>query len=123
MVSGTPSRSIRTRINDIDRAIQTFLLYRQPQRIKRQVSKSLEWARTDIPKRLRRETPSLIDVLSQTLTIAEYRVAIENMKQADLAISPDVEDIDFWQFTRAAQAIAVGEEAARRALSDADRGN
>ena len=123
MLSDTPSRFIRSRINDIDSAIQTFLLYRQPQRIRRQVLKSLDWVRMDVPKRLRREMPSLIDVLSQTLTIAEYRVAVENMKYADLAISPDVEDIDFWQFTKAAQAIAVGEEATRRALSNAGRGD
>jgi NTE family protein len=121
--SDTPSRSIRSRISDIDSAIQTFLLYRQPQRIKRQVLKPLEWARIDVPKRLRREMPSLVDVLSQTLTIAEYRVAVENMKYADLAISPDVEDIGFWQFTKAAQAIAVGEEAARGALSNANKYN
>ena len=120
VLSDIPSRSIHSRINDIDNAIQTFLLYRQPQRIRRQVLKSLVWARKDIPKRLRRGMPSLLDVLSQTLTIAEYRVAVENMKHADLAISPDVEGIDIWQFTKAAQAIAVGEEAARRALSNAD---
>jgi len=64
----------------------------------------------------RKKAPSLTDVLSQTLTIAEYRVAIENMKDADLAINPDVEDIGFWQFTRAAQAIAIGKRAARRVL-------
>ena len=122
-LSDTSSRFLRSRINDIDSAIQTFLLYRQPQRIKRQVLKSLVWARKDMPKRLRRGMPSLLDVLSQTLTIAEYRVAVENMKLADLAISPDVGNIDIWQFTKAAQAIVVGEEAARRALSNADQRN
>jgi predicted acylesterase/phospholipase RssA len=38
---------------------------------------------------------------------------MENLKHADLVISPDVGDIGFWQFHKAAQAIALGEEAAR----------
>ena len=80
------------------------------------MSESLDWLRTKKPRRSRLKTPSLMDVLTQTLTIAEYRVAIENMKDADLAISPDVEDIGFWHFNKAAQAIAVGEEAASRAV-------
>ncbi|GAI62489.1 unnamed protein product [marine sediment metagenome] len=41
---------------------------------------------------------------------------MENLKDADLVISPDIEDIGFWQFDRAAQAIAVGENAASRAV-------
>jgi len=60
--------------------------------------------------------PRLLDVLSQTWTIAEYRVALDNLKDADLAISPDVEEIGFWQFNNAAQAIAAGEHAARTVL-------
>jgi hypothetical protein len=60
----------------------------------------------------------LIDVLSQTLTTVEYRIAVENLKNADLAISPDVEGIGFWQFNNAAQAIAVGERAARMVLDE-----
>jgi predicted acylesterase/phospholipase RssA len=78
--------------------------------------KSLDWVKMHKPKRLQLKTPSLFHVLSQTLTIAEYRVAIENMKDADLAISPDVEDIGFGQFDKAAQAIAVGEKAASMAV-------
>ncbi len=78
--------------------------------------KSLDWMRMETSQRLKRKTPSLIDVLTQTLTIVEYRVAIENLKDADLVISPDVEDIGFWQFDKAAQAIAVGEKAASRAI-------
>jgi predicted acylesterase/phospholipase RssA len=58
----------------------------------------------------------LVDVLSQSLTISEYRLAVENLKGADLAISPDVEGIGFWQFNNAVKAIAAGEHAARKAL-------
>ncbi len=78
--------------------------------------KSLDWMRMEKSQRLQRKTPSLIDVLTQTLTIAEYRVAIENLKDADLVINPDIEDIGFWQFDKADQAIAAGEKAASRAV-------
>ncbi len=37
-------------------------------------------------------------------------------QSADIAISPEVEDIGFWQFNKSAQAIAAGEKAARRVL-------
>ncbi len=80
--------------------------------------KSLDWVGLGKLRRLRSKAPSLFHVLSQTLTIAEYWVALENMKHADLAISPDVEGIGFWDFDKAAQAIAVGEEGAARALKN-----
>lgn len=63
------------------------------------------------------KSPKLIDVLSQSVMISEYRLALENMKDADLAISPDVQEIGFWQFNNAARAIEIGERAARIALS------
>ena len=59
------------------------------------------------------KAPTLIDVLSQTVTIAEYRIALENLKEADLAISPDTKEIGFWHFDKTVQAIAAGEQAAR----------
>ena len=62
------------------------------------------------------KTPNIMEVLIQTLTIAEYWVAVENLKDADLVINPDVEEIGFWNFDKAAQAITVGENAAIRAI-------
>jgi hypothetical protein len=41
---------------------------------------------------------------------------MENIKLANLAISPGVEEIGFWQFNRAAEAITAGERAAYAAL-------
>ena len=70
----------------------------------------------ETPQIFRLKTPGLINILTQTLTIAEYRVAIENLKDADLVISPDIEDIGFLQFDKAAQALAVGENAASLAV-------
>jgi NTE family protein len=60
--------------------------------------------------------PSLYEVVRQSLVIAQYQIAVENLKNADLAINPDTSDISFWQFTRAAEAIAAGEIATREAL-------
>jgi NTE family protein len=114
ILSNVPSQFIHSRVDDMENSIETFLQYEA--KLRRKMLESLNWLRTGIPKRLRQNMPSLIHVLSQTLTIAEYRVAIENLKDADLAISPDVEDIGFWQFDKAAQAIAVGEKAASRAI-------
>jgi NTE family protein len=80
------------------------------------VLKSAAISKVKKVRRLRTKFPSLVEVLSQTLTIAEYRVAMENLKDADLAISPDVDEIGFWQFNNAAHAIAAGEYAARIVL-------
>ena len=63
--------------------------------------------------------PTLVKVLSQSLLIAGHRAAIQNMEDADLAISPAVGRIGFFQFDKAAEAIAAGEEAARHALDQA----
>jgi predicted acylesterase/phospholipase RssA len=114
MLSNVPSQFLQSRVDDIENSIKTFLLYQT--KLKGKMLKSLDWMRMEKSQRLQRKTPSLIDVLTQTLTIAEYRVAVENLKDADLAISPDVEDIGFWQFDKAAQAIAIGEKAASRAI-------
>jgi NTE family protein len=111
-ISSISSLPILSRFDDIENAINRFLLYRKP-KLQRKLLKPLELVQKINHKRLKPKTPSLIEVLSQTLIIAEYRVAMENLKDADLVISPDVEDIGFWQFHKAAQAIAVGEEATR----------
>ena len=113
-LSKVPSQSIQSRVDNIEKSIKTFLLYQT--KIKSKIAQSLDRIRMEKSQRLRLKTPSLIDVLTQTLNIAEYRVAIENLKDADLVISPDVEEIGFWHFDKAAQAIEVGEKAASRAV-------
>lgn len=60
--------------------------------------------------------PSLVKVLLQVSLITGYRQAMEDVECSDLVISPPVDDIGLFEFNRAAQAIAIGEEAARRAL-------
>jgi len=63
-----------------------------------------------------RGRPNVVQVLSQSLLIPGYRIATQDLAGADLAISPAVGGIGFFDFDRAAEAIAAGEEAAREAL-------
>jgi NTE family protein len=60
--------------------------------------------------------PNVVQVLSQSLLIPGYRVAMQDLAGADVAISPAVGGIGFFDFDRAAEAIAAGEAAARQAL-------
>jgi NTE family protein len=105
----------RARIEEMNEAIKVFFLSHRRKddsgKLKRDVK-----TKSERSPRLRAGSPRLADVLSQSLTITEYWIAAENMKGADLAISPDVGHVGFWQFYRAAEAIAAGEEAARLAL-------
>ncbi|HAV10055.1 MAG TPA: hypothetical protein DCX22_00305 [Dehalococcoidia bacterium] len=64
--------------------------------------------------------PTLTNVLSQSLSITEYRIAMENLKGADLAITPFSGNIGFWQFSRVAEAISAGEIATKLALQRED---
>jgi NTE family protein len=111
------SHSLRTHIDEIENAAMRFFIPLSPNGENR-LLKTLSLPKEKKVRRSRTKSPSLIDVLSQTLTIVEYRIAVENLKGADLAISPDVENIGFWQFHNAGQAIAAGEHAARKALEE-----
>jgi NTE family protein len=108
-------RSLQSHINDIENAAKTFLVFH---RSKQPLSKSIRFPEANNNRRSPMKSPKLVDILSQSLTISEYRLAVENLKDADLAISPDVEDIGFWQFNNAAKAIAAGEYAARQAVNE-----
>jgi len=60
--------------------------------------------------------PNVVQVLTQSLLIPGFRIAMQNLEGADVAISPAVGGIGFFDFDRAAEAIAAGEAAAREAL-------
>jgi NTE family protein len=62
------------------------------------------------------DLPRLIDVMTQMLLISGYRVAVEDLKAADVAITPPVEVIGFWQYFRSSEAILQGELATREAV-------
>jgi NTE family protein len=105
--------SLRSRITDIENAARLFLETHRPK------SGSGVLRSSDTSHHpLRTKPPGLIHVLSQAWTIAEYRIAMDNLKGADLAINPDLDEIGFWQFNHAAQAIMAGEQAARRVIKD-----
>jgi len=106
---------LRSNIDSIDNAIKTFLLYPNPKQQMRTLRQTY-LMQMDNLRRLLPGAPTMLEVLSQSITITEYQVAVKNLQGVDLAISPNVESIGFWQFNNAAQAIAAGEEAARRVL-------
>ncbi len=113
--SNAYERHFRLRLDSIDNAIKTFFLYHNPKR-KGRILRQSDSTRMDNPTKSLPKAPTLLDVLSQSVTITEYRLAIENIRGADIPISPEVDDIGFWQFNKAAQAITAGEIAARRVL-------
>jgi NTE family protein len=63
--------------------------------------------------------PNVVKVLIQSLYIPGYRIAMENLQDADMAISPEVGNIGFFQFDKEVEAIEAGERAARLALEEA----
>ncbi len=79
-------------------------------------SKSLDSEKNVKVMRDQIKAPGFIDVLTQSIIIAEHRIAVDNLKDADIAISPEVEDIGFWQFNKTTLAIEAGEKAARQVL-------
>ena len=115
IMSTTGRRSLQSRINDVEKAAKRFLVS-NGSKGKGKMPEAVSLARKNKLPRLRTKSPKLVDVLSQSLTISEYRLAVENLKDADLAISPDIENIGFWQFNNAAKAIAAGEQATLMAL-------
>jgi predicted acylesterase/phospholipase RssA len=72
--SSIDSHSLRSRIADIENATKLFLMSHRPKG-GRGILKSPPMSEVDKVRRVRTKPPGLIDVLSQTWTIAEYRVA------------------------------------------------
>jgi predicted acylesterase/phospholipase RssA len=119
-ISGPPeieNHSLRSRISEIENTANLFL---EGHRSKSQggVTTLPNPLQANPVRQGRAKPPGFFHVLSQTWTIVEYRIAMDNLKEADLALSPDVEGIGFWQFNKAAQAIAAGEQAARKVLQE-----
>jgi predicted acylesterase/phospholipase RssA len=57
--------------------------------------------------------PNMLEILSQSLSIIEYRIAMENLTNADIAITPMEQTVGYWAFHRAIEAIEAGEKATR----------
>ena len=113
------NQPLRSYLQEIENIFRTSIRMHRP-RIRRagRPSRLLGPGFPDIPVP---KPPGLIYILGQSMAISGHHIAMENLKEADLVISPAVEAIDFWQFHRAAEAIAAGEKAARRALQQDKR--
>jgi NTE family protein len=57
-----------------------------------------------------------LDVIVQCFAIAQARMSLQWIKDADLLLQPDVQDFSFDQFERADEMIAVGEQCMRAEL-------
>ena len=112
----TSHRSLQSHINDVENATKDFLVSHRS-KSNDKTSESTQFLKENKNRSTSSKAPKLVDVLSQSLIISEYRLAVENLKDADVAISPDLEDIGFWQFNNGGRAIAAGEDAARKALN------
>ncbi len=116
-MSAISTHNLKSHIVDVDTATRNFLVAHRPLMSRKNKTLSRSNKNKDNAV-ISSKTPRLIDVLSQTITIAEYHVAVENLKEADIAISPDVSQVGFWQYNNARQAISLGEQAARNALAN-----
>ncbi|OGO15640.1 MAG: hypothetical protein A2Z02_05245 [Chloroflexi bacterium RBG_16_48_7] len=104
----------RNRVHKIDSAIKTLAL--RPRPTLRGLVKRRPLILSAAPKLLLRDRPNVLEVVSQSINIVEYHIAMDNLKLANMVITPNRETIGLWQFHRAADVIALGEETAREAL-------
>jgi NTE family protein len=112
------SKKSESRIKDINSGITKFLLSTVTKNEKQKDIQSN--ILKDSLAQLMPGGVSLSDVISQTFSIVQYRIAMDNIREANLAISPFTGNIGFWQFNRAREAITAGEIAARLALQRDD---
>ncbi len=62
--------------------------------------------------------PSLFDVLMQTIDIMNYELEESNKKEADIVITPDVQNYGTFDFDKAKKLIEKGENAAREKIQE-----
>jgi NTE family protein len=111
IIPGAHVKFHESRINSIDKAVNRFLLYRQP-KMQRLIARKPSSIFSIRPK-IDTGEPNMFEVLSQSLSIIEYRIAIENLTNADIAITPMEQTVGYWAFHRAAEAIEAGERTTR----------
>ncbi|MEA3494248.1 MAG: patatin-like phospholipase family protein [Candidatus Margulisiibacteriota bacterium] len=63
------------------------------------------------------KTPTLVGTGMQTIAIMERHLAIPQLMEADVVITPEVGDIGSIEYVRAGECIARGEEAAKQILA------
>jgi len=115
IVQGAHVKYHESRVSSIDKAIRRFLLYKQP-RIRRLIARKPSAIFSIKSKLADTGEPNIFEVLSQSLSIIEYHIAIENLMGADIAITPMQQTVGYWAFHHAAEAIEAGEKTARSLL-------
>ncbi len=115
IVPGTQVKFHESRVNNITKGIAKFFLYKQP-RLQRFIARKPSVIFSLKPKLINTGEPNIFEILSQSLSVIEYRIAMENLVGADIAITPLDKTIGYWEYHRAAEAIEAGEKATRLLL-------
>jgi predicted acylesterase/phospholipase RssA len=109
----------KSRAREIKACIKNFFLDKLPKG-RQQVIKAWDSVVNNKNVILLSKEPNMSYVLSQTLSLVEFRLAVDNLKDADVAISPFNGNIGFWQFNKIEEAIKAGEISTRLALQRDD---
>jgi len=112
IVPGAQVQYHQSHVSNINNAIHKFLLYRQPKK-QRLIARKPSAIFSIKPKLVNLGEPNMFEILSQSLSIIEYHIAMENLLDADIAITPSELTVGFWAFHHAAEAINAGEITAR----------
>jgi NTE family protein len=115
IIQGAHVKFHESRVSSINNAIRRFLLYRQP-RMQRLIARKPSAIFSIKPKLVDTGEPNVFEVLSRSLSIIEYHIAMENLMSADIAITPMKQTVGYWAFHRAAEAIEAGEKTTRLLL-------
>jgi len=115
IIQGAHLKFHESHVRSINNAIRRFLLYRQP-RMQRLIARKPSAIFSIRPKVVNTGEPNVFEVLSRSLTIIEYHIAMENLMNADIAITPTKQTVGYWAFHRAAEAIEAGEKTTRLLL-------
>ncbi len=70
----------------------------------------------DTDAKVRGTYDTVVQMIEQASAVRGHRWNMMETDQADLIIEPDVKNYYWWQFSRAADCIAAGQEAARKSL-------
>jgi len=115
IIQGSHVKFHESHVRSIDNAIRRFLLYRQP-RMQRLIARKPSAIFSIRPKLVNTGEPNVFEVLSRSLSIIEYHIAMENLMSADIAITPTKQTVGYWAFHHAAEAIEAGEKTTRLLL-------
>jgi len=93
---------INAKLEEFVQENKTFLnpLLESAEKIKNNIEK--------MKKRIIDRPPTAISVILKTMVLMEYQISQASLRDADIVIKPDVDDIDLLEFHRAEEAIDAG---------------